>query len=267
MALTITIINNKGGTGKTTTALNLGGALVKLKYSVLLIDMDSQCNLTNSVGVINPDKHIGNLILRQNDVNEVVYQSEMFSVIPSSDKLLDYELQINAEPGRDFLLKESLKKVEDKYDYIIIDCPPSLGALSVNSLVAADYYIVPMQAENFAFIGLDTIIHTAEKVKQRMNPDLKLAGILLTRYTVKTKFAQAVITNIKNNSDLTDKLFRTAIRQDISLMESTAFHQCVFEYAPKSRGAEDYLKFAKEIINLYGPTKKSSGRLSKSATN
>lgn len=251
MAKAISIINNKGGTGKTTTALNLGAALKKLKYKVLLIDLDSQCNLTNALNIQDINSHVGEVLLNKKSFNESIVKAEGMSILPSTSNLLDFEYQINNEPGREFLLREILEK-QNSYDYILMDCPPSMGTLSINSLVAADYYIVPMQAENFAFIGLDRILQTAEKVKSRMNTNLELGGILFVKYQPRTKFGQAVVSNIAQNSMLKEKLFNNYIRQDISLMEAPAFGQSVFEYAPKSRGCFDYLNVAKEFIKNYG---------------
>lgn len=248
MAKIISILNNKGGTGKTTTSLNLCAALADMDYKVLALDFDSQCNLSISLGVLNPEKHIGQILLRQNNIDEVIIDSNKVHIIPASDKLLDFELLINTEPGRDYIMKENLSLISNDYDYIIIDCPPSLGILSINSLVAADYFLVPMETENFAFIGLDSILHMVDKVKNRMNPNLDLAGILLIKYDKRIKFGQAVVTNIKSNDRLNNKIFDTKIRKDIALMESTAFNQSIFDYAPKSRGAVDYRNFADELI-------------------
>jgi chromosome partitioning protein len=252
MARVFTIINNKGGTGKTTTALNLGAALVELKKKVLLIDLDSQCNMSSALGVGPTENHIGVFMLGKVCFSEVMQEHHNIHIIPASDHLLEYEMMINTEPGREYLLKESVVKIRNQYDYILIDCPPSLGIFSINSLVAADYFIVPMQAENFAFIGLDKILQVADKTKKRLNPALELAGILLIRYTSRIKFSQAVVSNIEANSQIGKKIFRTKIRQDINLMESSAFSQTVFEYSPKSRGAEDFSLLAKEIRKLYG---------------
>ncbi len=166
--------------------------------------------------------------------------------------MLDYEFQLNNEPGREYMLREQLEKVADDFDFILVDCPPSLGTLSTNSLVAAQRFIVPMQAENFAFIGLDRIMLISEKVKKRMNPDLELGGILFVKLSPRTKFSQAVISSLSENENFTGKLFNTYIRQDISLMESGAFKQSVFDYAPRSRGADDYMDLAKEILKSYG---------------
>lgn len=252
MAIIFTVINNKGGTGKTTTVLNLGAALARKKKRVLLIDLDSQCNLTSALGLEAVSKGIGDLLLGNCSIQEAIVQNGNVHAIPSTEKLLDIEFQLNNEPGREYMLKEQIEKVADNYDYILIDCPPSLNTLSTNSMVAAKYFIVPMQAENFAFIGLDRIMLISEKVKKRMNPELELAGILFVKLAHRTKFSQAVITNLSENKNFAGKLFSTYIRQDISLMESAAFKQTVFDYAPKSRGAEDFKEFANELIKRYG---------------
>jgi len=258
MATTISIINYKGGTGKTTTALNFGAALAKKRKKVLLLDFDSQCNLTLSKGIRDPEKHIGNMLIRKASVSDSMIKLDNFYLVPSTHNLLDYEFNISNEPGREFIAREVLSEVKDDFDYIIIDCPPSLGLLSINSLVAADYFIVPMQAENFAFIGLDSILNATEKVKLRMNPNLELAGILMAKFTPRTKFSKAVISNILSDERLKDKLFDSYIRQDISLMESPAFGQTVFEYAPRSRGARDYRNFANEFLKKYGKKEKKN---------
>lgn len=255
MSTIISIINYKGGTGKTTTALNFGAALAKKRKKVLLLDFDSQCNLSLSKGFKKPEKHIGNVLAKKASIEESIYQIDKMAIVPSTDNLLDFEFAISNEPGREFIASEFLQPVQDQYDYIIIDCPPSLGLLSINSLVAADYFIVPMQTENFAFIGLDNIMTATQKVKDRMNPKIELAGILFVKFQYRTKFSQAVLSNIMANDDLKDKLFDSYIRQDISLMESPAFGQTIFEYAPKSRGAKDFNAFANEFLKKYGQKK------------
>ncbi len=252
MARIISVINNKGGTGKTTTALNLGTALSKLKFKVLLIDFDSQSNLTSALGVSRVENHIGKLLLKDSAVDNTILKLNHLSLIPSTNYLLDYEYRINNEPGREFLLKETLDPIQSKYDYILVDCAPSLGTFAISSLVAADYYIVPMQAENFAFIGLDKIIQITDKVKKRMNPKIEMGGILFVKFSTRTKFGKAVIKSLSENERFKHKVFDTRIRTDISLMESTAFGQNIYDYAPRSRGAEDYLDLAKELLQKYG---------------
>jgi chromosome partitioning protein len=252
MANVISIINNKGGTGKTTTVLNLGAALAKKRKRVLLVDLDSQCNLTSAFGADTPEIGVGDLLVGNTSLSDVLIKNGKLSLIPSSEKLLDFEFQLNNEPGREYMLREQLDKVDKDFDFILIDCPPSLGTLSINSMVAANHFIVPMQAENFAFIGLDRIMLISEKVKKRMNPNLDLAGILFVKLDPRTKFSQAVIQSLSDNQNFKGKLFNTYIRQDISLMESGAFKQSVYDYAPKSRGADDYNDLAKEILKIYG---------------
>lgn len=252
MANVISIINNKGGTGKTTTVLNLGAALAKKRKRVLLVDLDSQCNLTSAFGAETPEVGVGDLLVGNASLSDVLIKNGKLSLIPSSEKLLDFEFQLNNEPGREYMLREQLERVANDYDFILIDCPPSLGTLSINSMVAANHFIVPMQAENFAFIGLDRIMLISEKVKKRMNPNLDLAGILFVKLDPRTKFSQAVIQSLSDNQNFKGKLFNTYIRQDISLMESGAFKQSVYDYAPRSRGADDYNDLAKEILKIYG---------------
>jgi len=252
MAHIISIINNKGGTGKTTTTLNLGSALSQKGYKVLLIDFDSQSNLTSALGVNKVENHIGKLLLNDLSLKEVLIPLNGLSLIPSTNYLLDYEYRINNEPGREYLLKETLDPIQSKYDYILIDCGPSLGTFAINSLVAADFFIVPMQAENFAFIGLDKIIQITDKVKKRMNPRIEMAGILFVKFSTRTKFSKAVFKSLVNNERFKHKVFETKIRTDISLMESTAFGENIFSYAPNSRGAEDYMDLANELISKYG---------------
>jgi chromosome partitioning protein len=252
MALIFSVINHKGGTGKTTTVLNLGAAFASLRKKVLLIDLDAQCNLTSSLGINGQKNHIGTMLLGQSTPKETIITSNGLSLIASSEDLSDYVNKIDNEPGRETLLKEAIEKVSHQFDFIIIDCSPSMGTLSINSLVAADFYLVPMQAENFAFIGLDKILQIAEKVKKRMNPALELAGIVFVRQSQRTRFSQAVVSNIASNEMLKNKIFKSTIRQDISLMECSAFGKTIFEYLPDGRGALDYLDLAKEIINKYG---------------
>lgn len=243
---TIAVTNNKGGTGKTTTTLNLAAAFAGWGYRVLAIDLDSQCNLSNALNVGEQKNHVGTLLTANRRfldsvcaVGAAPYQMEL---LPSSETLLNYEYFINSEPDGQFFLKNALDEVQSRYDYAFIDCAPSLGALTINALVAANYYLIPMQAENFAYRGLHRILSLGDKVKA-FNPDLKLLGVVLNRFDRKTRFGQSLLTALE-----TQPVFHTTIRQDVVLMESTAFSQSVFEYAPKSRGAEDFLALGAEIL-------------------
>ena len=247
MAKIISVINNKGGTGKTTTVLNLGAALQRRKKKVLLIDLDSQGNLTSSFGIDAPKVSIGEVLVEGLPIHDSIQKVGKLSLIPSRS-----ETRLANEPGREFMLREALEPLTSSFDYILVDCPPSLGILSINSLVAADEYIVPMQAENFAFIGLDRILQVTDKVRKRMNNRLTLAGILFVKLNPRTKFCQAVVKSIADDVRVGKKMFDTYIRQDIALMESAAFHKTVFDYASKSHGSEDYAHLAKEILKANG---------------
>lgn len=252
MSVIISIINNKGGTGKTTTTLNLAAALALKKKKSLIIDFDGQCNLSTSLGISSKKPAVGEVLLGEKKIGDAIINIDGVNAIPGNDNMLEIENKMSLEPGHEYLLKESLESLNGKIDFVLIDCPPNLGILSINSLVAADYFIVPMQTENFAFIGLDKILQLSEKVKKRLNPSIELAGILIVRQAHKTRFSQAVFSNLEGNDILKNKLFNTVIRQDIALMECTAFGQNIFQYAPNGRGAEDYMNLANEIIKKYG---------------
>lgn len=240
----ISITNNKGGTGKTTTTLNLGAALNSVGKKVLLIDLDAQCNLSVAAGANTAGKHIGELLLGETDFESVVIRKQNFDILPANRTLLSFEYRINSEPDSGYFLQEQLEG--KNYDFVLIDCPPSLGSLTVNSLVASDIFIVPMQGENFAYVGLDEILQLSAKIKKRMNPKLELGGILLNKFDIRTKFGQMVHSKLLSNTSI--KLYKTQIRQDVSLMECTAFAQSILEYAPESRGAKDFENLCNEIL-------------------
>jgi len=246
------IINHKGGTGKTTTAINLASQFTIKGFKTLAIDLDSQRNLSIGFGIKETPNHIGTLLLNQTNFEQTVQKSKSgIWILPSTRKLLTFEYLIANEAERDFFLKDIIQDSGNTFDYVFIDCAPSLGALSLNALVAADYYIVPMQAENFAFIGLDAILEITSMIKKRTNPNLNAGGVLLTRFDGRTQFGHSIIKKIKEDNRLIDKLFETTIRQDIALMECTALSQSIFEYSPKSRGAQDYEKLTEEIISKF----------------
>jgi len=246
MTRTISITNNKGGTSKTTTSLNLGAALQNAGFKVLAIDLDSQCNLTLGAGHTPGIAHAGSWLLGESLFTDTLVKTDSFDLMPSHNTLLSYEYRINSEPDSAFFLKDAL--VGKAYDFVIIDCPPSLGALTVNALVASDLYLIPMQGENFAYVGLNEILQLTSKIKKRLNPDLELAGVLLSRFDMRTKFAQMVHAKLVTNQNI--KLLTSFIRQDVSLMECAAFGQNIFTYAPESRGASDYKNLCKEIVSL-----------------
>lgn len=246
MTKTYAITNNKGGTSKTTTALNLSAALNLRGFRILAIDLDPQCNLTLGAGIQPSEINAGTMLLGESTFEQTVQKAASFDIIPAHKTLLSYEYRVNAEPDSAFFLKDVL--FGKQYDYVIIDCPPSLGALTVNALVASDNFIIPMQGENFAYVGLNEILQLTSKIKKRLNPELELAGILLSKFDMRTKFAQMVFQKLSSNENI--KLFKTHIRQDVNLMECAAFGENIFLYAPESRGANDYKNLCEEILSL-----------------
>jgi chromosome partitioning protein len=244
--VTIAITNNKGGTGKTTTSLNLGAALARRGRRVLLIDLDAQCNLGTAAGCRSASHHIGQLLLGESTWEQTLVKGKLVDLLPSSRTLLSYEHQLNMEPDSGYLLRELLEN--RPYDYVVIDCPPSLGALTFGAMGAARWFIVPMQGENFAYVGLDEILQCVSKVRRRLNPEIQLAGILMNKFDLRTKFGQSVYTKLVENADV--RLFSHSIRQDVSLMECTAFGQSIFDYAPSSRGAQDFEQVCDEFLQV-----------------
>jgi len=250
----LAIFNNKGGTGKTTIAFNTAAGLQRLGKSVLMVDLDPQANLTMAVGLPLKQKHIGHLLTGDGQWEEVILEGNKsegnrFGFFPSSLNLLRSEAILSSDAEiyalRDKLEAQYEKMSDNFYDFIVIDCPPSLGILTRNALSAAQYYIVPLQGENFAFRGLDQIIKEAARIKKDFNPSLTLAGILKNRFAERTVFG-ADIQQALIESGL--PVFSSVIRQNISLMESAAENKSIFDYDPGSNGAADFLQFIDELL-------------------
>ncbi|KOY84352.1 hypothetical protein AD998_21320 [bacterium 336/3] len=245
----IAVTNNKGGVGKTTSCLNIAGGLAKLGKKVLTIDMDAQANLTISYGISEKTQnHIGRVLLKELSFDEAVHKVGKVDVLPSSHSMIALEKKLVEETLSELFLKRALNTVKDKYDYVIIDCGPNLGKLTANALCAATDFIVPIHTEFFSFKGIQTLFSFAQNVKDMINPDIKLMGILLTKYNENTRTAvhKQVASNIKNSGN---KVFESYIRQNIALSESPMAAKDIFDYAPDSNGADDYLELCKEIIN------------------
>jgi len=246
----IAITNNKGGVGKTTSTLNIAGGLARLGKKVLVIDLDPQANLTISYGINEKSQnHIGRLLLQEQSFQEIVQKTGKVDVLPSSHSMIALEKKLVEETLSELFLKRALNPLKDKYDYAIIDCGPNLGKLTANALCAATDFIVPIHTEFFSFKGIQTLFAFAQNVKDMINPDIKLMGILLTKYNENTRTAvhKQVAASIKNSGN---KVFKSYIRQNIALSESPMAAKDIFDYAPDSNGAEDYLNLCKEIINL-----------------
>lgn len=246
MSKIISISNHKGGVGKTTSTLNIGAGLNNLGLKVLLIDLDPQANLSQSLGLINQDKNIYGA-LRGDYKLEPIEILKGLDLIPSTLDLSGAEIELSSEPGREYILKELIEPLKGTYDYILIDCPPSLGLLTINSFTASDEVIIPLQAQYLALQGLAKLIEVVDKIKGRLNKELKIGGVFITQYDSRKILNRDVLATIENH--FKDEVFKTKIRDNIALAEAPAESLDIFRYNPKSKGAEDYLTLSKEIVN------------------
>ncbi|WCL80657.1 ParA family protein [Saprospira sp. CCB-QB6] len=245
MSIIISLLNHKGGVGKTTSAINLGAALVKLNKKVLLVDLDPQANLTISLGI--PRQRI---TIYENMRGEAELQpynvKDNFDVITSSLDLSGAEMELINEPGREYILRELFEPVQEEYDYVIIDCPPSLGLLTLNALTASNFVFIPVQTEFLALQGLAKIKQITDKVSFRLNKKLKMGGVIATMYDSRKILNRDIVQTIKKYFG--DKVFKTKIRSNVALAEAPSQHKDIFEYNKSSNGAKDYLDLAKEVV-------------------
>ena len=251
MGKIIAIANQKGGVGKTTTSVNLSAALAAKGKKVLVIDTDSQGNTTSGFGIEKNelDNTIYELMLSECSIKECILNDVIqgVSVIPSNVNLAATEIELIGVDRKEFILKREIEWVKDSYDYIIIDCPPSLNFLTINSMTTADSVLVPIQCEYYALEGLSQLIHTINLVKERLNPDLAMEGVLFTMYDSRTNLSLQVVENVK--SHLNEKVFTTVIPRNIRLAEAPSYGMPINMYDSRSAGAEAYLSLAEEIIN------------------
>lgn len=243
----ITFTNQKGGIGKTTTCLSVGAAIAGTGKTVLLTDIDPQGNLSTSAGA-KPKTSDTTVyeVLKGADVNAAVVPVGSYDVLPADIRLSGAEIELSAVPGRDYLLKEALASLKKQYDYILIDCPPSLSILTLMGLSAADSVIVPVQAQYLALDGLSQLKNTIDIVKKRINPELDIAGIVLTMYDDRLNLNKAVLE--KTAKVFPGKVYDTRISTNVSLAEAPVYGKDIFAYKPKSKGALQYRALTKEIL-------------------
>ncbi len=252
MGKIISVSNQKGGVGKTTTALSLSAALGVLEKKVLLIDMDPQSNATSGLGINSNEASLSSydLIIGNAKASNIVIQtsSPNLDLIPAKIDLVGLEIEIVNESSREYLLKNALEKIKEKYDFIIIDCPPSLGLITLNALTCSNSVIIPIQCEYFALEGLGKLLNTIKGVQKVHNPNLSLEGILLTMFDSRLRLSNQVKQDVKKHFG--NIVFNTIIPRNVSLGEAPSHGESILMYNATSKGSKSYLKFAQEIVNL-----------------
>ena len=254
MGRAIAISNQKGGVGKTTTSINLSSSLAARGKKVLVIDIDPQGNTTSGFGIEknNLENTIYELILGECSVQDSIIKDVIpnVSLLPSNVNLAAAEIELIGIEKKEYILKKEIEWIKDDYDYIIIDCPPSLSMLTVNAMTTADSVLVPIQCEYYALEGLSQLIHTVNLVRERLNPELDIDGVVFTMYDSRTNLSMQVVENVKQN--IKQNVYTTVIPRNIRLAEAPSFGIPINLYDPKSAGAESYLQLADEIINRKG---------------
>lgn len=251
MGRIIAIANQKGGVGKTTTSINLSSCLAEAGKKILAIDLDPQGNTTSGLGVDKDDLEntVYELMLDECTIRESIHKTEIenLTLIPSNVNLSGAEIELLGINDKEYILKNAVDYIRDDYDFIIIDCPPSLNMLTVNAMTTADTVLVPIQCEYYALEGISQLIHTIDLVQERLNPDLKMEGVVFTMYDSRTNLSMQVVENVK--SHLNQKVFKTLIPRNIRLAEAPSYGQPINMYDSKSAGAEAYMSLAEEVIN------------------
>jgi chromosome partitioning protein len=249
MGKVFVFVNQKGGVGKTTSAINIGAYIALAGKKVLLIDFDSQGNMSSGIGVSKDKPTIYELMAGSCTSSEAIKHTEIknLDVISASIDLSGAAIELVDQEDREFYLKETIEPLRPDYDYILIDCPPSLGILTLNGLAAADEVFVPMQCEYFALEGITLLLQTVKKVQKKTNPNLVIGGIFFTMYDSRTRLAQSVVMQVK--SYFKDIVFNTIIPRNVKLSEAPSFGQAICQYDPNCVGAKSYEKLAEEVLS------------------
>lgn len=251
MAKTLVVANQKGGVGKTTTTINLAASLAVKGKRTLLVDVDPQANSTTGLGIDRSEVTLGlyEVLAGTHVLGEVVCQTEVpqLFILPATKDLVGAEVELASAERREYRLKEALASLADQYDYTLLDCPPSLGILTLNALTAADSLLIPIQSEYYALEGLSALLETLRLVQKALNPKLYLEGIVITMFDGRNKLSHQVVEEIR--AHFPDKLFHTTIRRNVRLSESPSYGKPAYLYDPSSTGTQDYFELANEVIS------------------
>ncbi|TPR48058.1 ParA family protein [Apilactobacillus micheneri] len=254
MGYVISLANQKGGVGKTTTSVNLGADLASNGKKVLLIDADAQGNATSGVGIKKSSikKDIYDILVNEEAITDAILPSvhDNLDVVPATIQLSGADIELTPQMARETRLLNALKTVKDNYDYILVDCPPSLGLITINAFTASDSILIPVQSEYYALEGLSQLLNTVKLVQKHFNPDLKIEGVLLTMYDARTKLGQQVNSEVRNYFG--DTVYQTVITRNVRLSEAPSYGLPIIDYDPKSKGSELYMQLAKEVLANHG---------------